>query len=1394
MKWFEVLIAICLAYICRLLKINAFTEKYMLKSLLLFCILSITLTIHAQSVFFSEDFESPATWVASDDLLPNFWIISPCGSNGPGNPGLTSAYISYAGSTNGCGQAPGNTLSGGGTLMATYSTEVDASCFSGLSLDFDYIFNAGASEIAQLMYSTNGGASWTLIGSNLSPSPTWTTQSVALPGALNASTFLLGFRFTYDNLAASGTGFQIDNLEISGTGEPVPPVMTCLGSANLAVNNSCQAVVGDHSKEILTLSDNCTDSANILVTQSIPQFTILPIAPGGSQVIILTATDQAGNSTTCSVTLNIIDEDAPIMLCPPDTNVYVDNACNAVLGNYLTALSVSDNCTSLGNLSLSQSPVAGTTISGAGILTPVTLTATDASGNSNSCILNATTVDTILTTIACPADSTVYRNAGCQYVIPDFTGDVLLGENCVAPGSLTVTQNILPGSTVSSNQVITLTVSGGAPNPTASCSFTLLLTDTISPNIACPSPVSVYADVNCSALMPNYTSAVLMSDNCGGTLTINQSPAPGSAINGLSAIPVTLTVSDASGNQNTCSFNQFLIDTIAPQITCPGNQSLPADANCGALLGNYIPLLSASDNCSGVILYAQNPVAGTLISTPTTVILSATDASGNTRSCSINVTIVDGMNPTISCPTPGNIPVDANCEAVLPDYTGSVVVTDNCTAPGSLLLVQSPAAGTVLTTGTQNVTLTVSDQAGNSANCVFSLGITDQSAPVALCPPNQLVYADAACTATITDYTSLVSANDNCTALGALTIAQTPPAGTSISGDTPISIQVTDGAANLATCSFYVLLIDTINPIVSCPGDQLMNINANCEFTVPDLSSLVGGSDNCTSLGSMTITQNPPAGLLESGLTPVLITLTDAQGNGSTCWTNLLPIDNVPPTITCPNPAPVDNGTNCTFILPDYGSSAIVLDNCSSFSINQVPAPGSSVIVGSNTIQLTVIDAGGNSASCTFDLSVLENEAPVIICPASIAGCNPLVTYNDPTFSDNCAVSVYQSDLSGLTSGMSFPVGITALEYTAVDSSGNTQTCSFTVEVFDYPAPAVIAEDTISLCAQTSLVINADPIASGTGLWTLESGFGTFNNQFANQTGVNNLGTGVNVFVWTVSSAACGFTSDTLVVINSAIDLPASTQDTIISCAQSQIILEANAPLYGQGMWTTNGSAVINDIHSPSTQGYLNNSGWQYFVWTISNGACPETHDTVFVLGNLKPEILTSSGSFCLEELPLSLAGSPPEPGISTYWSISSESGVIADPGSPQTTVDELSLGVNRLIYSSAYPGCPTVADTLLLVGELCDGFELVFPTVITPNFDGSNDLFVINNLEKLYPSCQVTIFNRWGSVVFESTGYEHPWDGTHKGEALPMGTYFYKIELNDQSGTVYRGDISIIH
>lgn len=81
-------------------------------------------------------------------------------------------------------------------------------------------------------------------------------------------------------------------------------------------------------------------------------------------------------------------------------------------------------------------------------------------------------------------------------------------------------------------------------------------------------------------------------------------------------------------------------------------------------------------------------------------------------------------------------------------------------------------------------------------------------------------------------------------------------------------------------------------------------------------------------------------------------------------------------------------------------------------------------------------------------------------------------------------------------------------------------------------------------------------------------------------------------------------------------------------------------------------------------------------------------------------------------------------------------------------------------------------------------------PSAFTPEGDGYNDTWFLENIE-LYPECEVIIYNKWGRVVFESTGYGTPWDGMFNGKPLPPATYYYSIRIIDDA--VYTGPVTIV-
>jgi len=674
--------------------------------------------------------------------------------------------------------------------------------------------------------------------------------------------------------------------------------------------------------------------------------------------------------------------------------------------------------------------------------------------------------------------------------------------------------------------------------------------------------------------------------------------------------------------------------------------------------------------------------------------------------------------------------------------------------------------------------------------------ITDTEAPIAFCPADQLLFTTASsCEGIMFDYRNLVSATDNCTSGSNFIYTQSPAPGTTVQGNTTIQMTVTDIGGNTDVCTFVAELVDNTDPVIVCLEEMTVAVNSACEFVIPDLSSTVTITDNCSSGSNFIITQTPAAGAIGSGITNVFITVTDEAGNSSVCGTRLFPDDIQAPVVTCPADVTISNGTACDYLMTNYSGSVVVVENCPDYSLYQNPPAGATISAGQNVVTFTATDAVGNESTCSFKVTVIETIPPVItFCPSDITTCNPVVTFSDVTATDNCAVVVTQTDASGLVSGNTFPVGITPMQFTATDSSGNTQVCNFTIEVYEFPSAANIAEDVIQLCELTNAVLTADPITAGTGSWTQISGTSSIANPSNPTTAVSNLSTGTNKFVWEVSSQHCGNFSDTISVIVYQQPTPASIQtDTAYACSALSSLLMGNFPTIGTGQWSTLQGATITNPAQHNTVATNLAPGWNDFVYTMSNGNCPSTTDTLSIYFNNPANILTADTSVCKEASLIVIRGAEPAFGQSAAWYFAQGQGNIVNPDNAVSEVKNLNNGPSKLVYRLSHPVCGFSYDTLSITAAPCNGDEFIIPTVITPNLDGKNDLFVIDNLNNAYPTCEVVIVNRWGTIVYQSTGYKNPWDGTHNGKELPLGTYFYKIQLNDPDKTAYSGPISII-
>lgn len=187
---------------------------------------------------------------------------------------------------------------------------------------------------------------------------------------------------------------------------------------------------------------------------------------------------------------------------------------------------------------------------------------------------------------------------------------------------------------------VTCTSSAG---PT--CSFHVTVNDTQNPAITAPANASYQCASDVPAASPSQASA---SDNCGTpTVTVSQS-SNGGAGSPASPLIITRTYTATDGAGLTASALQTItvIDNTQPNITCPANITVNAPSGtCSAVVNFTVP---ASDNCSVPTVVTSKASGSVFALGTTTVVATATDAAGNTRSCSFTVTVKDVGAPVIT--------------------------------------------------------------------------------------------------------------------------------------------------------------------------------------------------------------------------------------------------------------------------------------------------------------------------------------------------------------------------------------------------------------------------------------------------------------------------------------------------------------------------------------------------------------------------------------------------------------------------------------------------------------------------------------------------------------------------------------------------------------------------
>ena len=618
-----------------------------------------------------------------------------------------------------------------------------------------------------------------------------------------------------------------------------------------------------------------------------------------------TATDGASpaNTTICTVTITVNDDDAPTVTCPPNTTVLNTDGggtCSITIPNYATLLSPTDNCTASGSIVENQDIAAGShSVSGDGATVTVNYTATDGASpaNTTTCTVTITVNDDDAPSVTCPANTTVINTDGggtCSITIPNYATLLAPTDNCTASGSIVENQDIAAGAHSVSGDGATVTVNytatdGASPANTTTCTVTITVNDDDNPSIVCPGNITKNTDPSLCTAIVNYSSP-MASDNCGSptlTRTSAANTASGSAFP-LGVTMVNWKAADSSNNSSVCGFTVTVIDNQLPNITCPSNMTRSTDAGlCTAVVTYATP--TATDNCGSAMVTrtsAANTASGLAFPKgATTVTWEASDAATppNIKSCSFIVTVNDGQAPAITCPANQTKSTDAGfCTAVI--TYAMPTATDNCTPVPTVTIQSGLASGSAFPKGITTVIWKATDGANLTKTCTFRVTVNDSQAPVITCPASQSVNTSgSSCNSAAVTYAT-PTATDNCMPPAPTVTKVSGPASGSIfpRGSTNVTWRATDGAGNTKTCSFSVTVTDNVLPGITCPGNLAVTAAPGQCSAVASYANPTA-TDNCGVASLLLLIGSASGAIFPQGVTTNTWRVMDDSGLTNTC-------------------------------------------------------------------------------------------------------------------------------------------------------------------------------------------------------------------------------------------------------------------------------------------------------------------------------------------------------------------------------------------------------------------------------------------------------------------------------------------------------------------------------
>ena len=481
---------------------------------------------------------------------------------------------------------------------------------------------------------------------------------------------------------------------------------------------------------------------------------------------------------------------------------------------------------------------------------------------------------------------------------------------------------------------------------------------------------------------------------------------------------------------------------------------------------------------------------------------------------------------------------------------------------------------------------------------------------------------------------------------------------------------------------------------------------------------------------------------------------------------------------------PISDVTQCggSYTLPAIAGSSLI--NAQYYT----QPNGGSGIVSEGTlfepdtvITLYAYDANGAcTASESFTISLTS--IPVVTNPGVQTACD---SYTLGTFSGtNIFAPTYWTQSGGQGTQLNIGDLISTSSTVFIYDQNGACTSEESFDITIIQTPSITNPGNQSACATYSL-----PIITGSNLSGSQEYFN--NSQALGGTALSGAITSSQTIYIYDADGACSDEESFVVTIN---PLPtASLSGGDIYC-QGDAVADIAASITGTADFTLNYTldGVAQTQSGSTTSISLGNTSGTYVLVSISDANCANSNlssTQTIVINSIPPAPIAGEDTiYCANATPIALfvQGS----GSFTWYS---DQNLTNEIGTNSSLTPSMNVGTTNYYVTETINGCEGPASMVVVEVDNCG---IIVPTAFTPDGDQTNDTWTLLNIDQIYPKNVVSIYNRWGNLLYRSNsgGYElNPWNGKFNDQDLPVGSYYFIIEYNDDFTSSKSGIVSIL-